>query len=93
MTAEVPNTIDLSHESAQQTIEEKLGIVQIGPLSPEQEQEREALSQYFETERTGLIHVTQEELAAFKTTLGYENNHHRDRNEEIDEFMQEQILE
>jgi hypothetical protein len=93
MTAEVPNTIDLSHESAQQTIEEKLGIVQIGPLSPEQEQEREALSQYFETERTGLIHITQEELTAFKTTLGYENNHHRDRNEEIDEFMQEQILE
>ena len=39
------------------------------------------------------MYITREELDKFRIALEYENNHHRDRNEVIDEFIEEQVAE
>lgn len=103
MSLEAPIQIDLSGENAQQSIEEKLGIAHIGPLTSEQQQERALLTEYFETQRAGTIYLTQGELWKLRETLAIENsvlNNPRWTTdsaytpwERLQNFMTEQILE
>lgn len=81
---ETPVQIDLSQDIASQGIQ----------LSPEEQASYQAYIETLEAhEREAIITLTQAELATFKASLGYENNHHQDRNEVIASFIQEQKLE
>lgn len=82
MAFETPERVDLSNQDDIAKLKAN--------LTPA---EHARLNEYFSQEKEGIIYLTQEELGDLKQALKYENNHHRDRNEVIDEFIAEQKAE
>lgn len=84
MAFDTPQKVDLSQDLESQWI----------TLSEEQTANyQEYLSGLEEAERAEIIYITKAELEEFKIVLESEHNHHRDRNDIIGGFMQEQVNE